>query len=221
MWRVLAVLCGVGALVGAALLVPSPLPPVHTFVPSITQLVAARRMTWTTPRQCSSRVPGGEPDQIISRSDNDALFTFYSGDYVQVDATVNGGLNSADYNAVFSPSWALCGLNSSSGFSQWTCYTQHPGMTTIYFPAPSTPLAIVEVKVISGGPPSPAASIALTAVGLGLITSGVIFGPIRRRRRTVPDLLRADDAQRAAPFDTTTLSRKAWDEFDKRPGPGL
>jgi hypothetical protein len=114
-------------------------------------------MAWTVPRQCSSRVPaGGEPDQIISRSDDDTLFILYSGNYVQVDATVTGGIVSADYKAVFSLSRALCGLNNSSGVSQWTCYTQHPGMTTIYFPAPSTPLAIVEVKVIAGGAPSSA-----------------------------------------------------------------
>jgi hypothetical protein len=94
-------------------------------------------------------------------------------------------------------------------------------MTTIYFPAPSTPLAIVEVKVIAGGPPSAAASIALAVVGLGLTALGIVIGPIRRRRRIVPDLRRADDAQRAAPFDPTTFSRKAWDEFDKRPGPGI
>jgi hypothetical protein len=135
--RLLAVLCGVGALVGAMLMMPSPLLPVHSFVPSTTQLAAARQRAWTTPRQCSSRVPvGGAPDQIISRSDNDTLFTLYSGNYVQVDATVTGGLVSADDNAVFSASAALCGLNGSSDVSQWTCYTQHPGLTTIYFLLP-------------------------------------------------------------------------------------
>jgi len=94
-------------------------------------------------------------------------------------------------------------------------------MTTIYFPAPATSLAIVEVKVIAGGPPSPAASIALAAGGVVLIATGTLIGPVRRRRRSVNDLRRADDAQRAAPLDPATCSRKAWDEFDKRPGPGI
>jgi hypothetical protein len=88
MWRLATVVSGVAALVGAVLVTPSPLLPVHRFAPSTAQLAAARQMAWNSPRQCSPRIQlSGDPDQIISRADNDTLFTLYSGNYVQVDAT--------------------------------------------------------------------------------------------------------------------------------------
>jgi hypothetical protein len=136
------------------------------FVPSTAQLAVARHSEWTIPPECSSRVPGSNgPNLVISRADNDRVLTVYPDDFVQVNATLTKGTvtpvgyTTNDYNATFSPTTAVCGLDSSDD-SQWTTYALRPGLTTIYFPAPSLPLAIVELKVISGGPASPAPSIA-------------------------------------------------------------
>jgi hypothetical protein len=50
----------------------------------------------------------------------------------------------------------------------------------------------------------------------------VIRLSIERRRRDVrpDDLKRADDVERAEPFDQKKAARAAWDEFDKSTGLG-
>jgi hypothetical protein len=120
-----------------------------------------------------------------------------------------------DYNATFAPTTAPCGSDASDD-SQWSTYALRPGLATISFPAPRLPLAIVEIKVIAGGPASTAPSIALGVLGLGLIAGAILLGPVYRRSRTVDDLRRADDSQRAPARDPAAFSRQAWDVFDER-----
>jgi hypothetical protein len=227
--RLLIVVAGMGALVGAVLMLPSPLPAAGRFGPSTAQLAVARQQGWNIPPECSAQVPEGNgPNLFISRGDNGRIFTVYRDDVVQVndtetltkDSITPVSFTTNDYNPTFSPTTFVCGTDASDE-SQWTTYALRPGLTTIYFPAPSMPLAIVELKVIAGGPASAAPSIALGVLGLGLIAGAILLGPVYRRRQTVDDLRRADDAQRAPALDPAAFSRQAWDVFDERPGPGI
>jgi len=208
-WFILVL--GAAALVGAVISLPSSTPPTHHFAPSAAQLHAATKGVWNAqnmPEQCSvQNTPINQsPTFIISKADAGTIFTVYSRDVVQVNPTFTGdavtGAGSSTqvytpqfYSAQFSMGTALCGLDSSD-HSEWICVATGPGVTTVYFPAPSRPTAMVEIAVIPGGPPSSTLSVCLVVLGLALIALCLLMGPIANRWRKVQDLRRADDDQR-------------------------
>jgi hypothetical protein len=59
MARLLIALAGVGALIGAVLMLPWPLPAVDRLAPSSAQLAVARQHRWNIPTECSTQVPVG------------------------------------------------------------------------------------------------------------------------------------------------------------------
>jgi hypothetical protein len=203
-WFIL--ILGAAALVGAVICIPASTPPGRHFSPSAAQLQAASNNVWTTqnmPKECSAQNPSVNRGPIftISRADAGTIFTVYSRDVVQVNSTFSGystaggGLSPNLYDAQFSTGSPLCGL-SSSDVRQWTCAAEGTGLATIYFPAPSLPTAMVEIAVIPGGPPSSTPGILLALLGIVLIVSFFLMGPLANRWRKVQDLRRADDAQR-------------------------
>jgi hypothetical protein len=197
---------GAAALVGAVISLPSSTPPTRHFAPSAAQLQAASKDVWTTqntPEQCSAENPSADqgPTATISRADAGTIFTVYSSDVVEVHSTftgysgAGGGLSPELYDAQFSTGAPLCGLDSSD-VTEWNCVAQGTGLATVYFPAPSLPTAMVEIAVIPGGPPSSTPSIVLALLGIALIVSFLLTGPLADRRRKVHDLRRADDVSR-------------------------
>jgi hypothetical protein len=186
--------------------IPSSTPPTRHFAASAAQLQAVKHDIWGTrnmPRQCSARnTPDNQaPTFTISRADAGTVFTVYSRDVVEVDSTSTGlsesggGLSPQLYDAQFSAGSPVCGLDSSD-VTKWNCVAEGPGMATVYFPAPSLPTTLVEIAVIPGGPPSSTPSILLALLGIALVVSFLLMGPLANRWRKAQDLRRADDAQR-------------------------
>jgi hypothetical protein len=193
-------------LVGAIITFPASTPPTRHFTASAAQQQVAGRDTWNIqnmPKECSGQdTPVNQgPTVAISRADAGMVFAVYSRDVVEVDSTftgysTTGGGTSPDlYDAQFSTKAPLCGLDSSD-YSKWICAATVPGLTTVYFPAPKLPTAMVEIAVIPGGPPSSTLSISLALLGIALIVSFLLMGPMTNRWRKIQDLRRADDAQR-------------------------